>query len=81
MRLDTKALGLAGGTLWGAVILILTLVSLGNGYGESVLRLLLDIYPGYSISGTGAVVGLVWGFIDGFIGCYLFAWLYNRFAK
>ena len=35
------------------------------------------LYRGYSISPSGSVIGLVWGFVDALIGGAIFAWLYN----
>ena len=29
---------------------------------------------------TGAVIGGIWGFVDGVILGFIFAWLYNKFA-
>lgn len=79
MKLDAKALGLAGGILWGACVFLTTLWVTYRGGGEHLV-LLAKIYVGYSVSVAGAFVGLVWGFVDGFICGWLLAWLYNRFA-
>ncbi len=79
MQLDKKALALTGGILWGACVLLLTILALVVGGGDHLI-LLKKVYLGYSISPAGAVVGLIWGFIDGFIGGWLLAWLYNKFA-
>ncbi len=79
MELNRRAFGLAAGILWGAAVLIATVMALVLGGGEH-LSLLSRFYLGYSISPLGAVVGLIWGFIDGFIGGWLFAWLYNRLS-
>ena len=78
MTLNAKNLGIAGGIVWGAAVLIVTLVSVGTGYGVAFLTLLASLYPGYSISVVGAVIGLIYGFIDAFIGLYIFAWIYNK---
>jgi hypothetical protein len=37
-------------------------------------------YFGYSFSYLGAVIGGVWGLVDGAIGGFCFAWLYNKLA-
>lgn len=76
--LNAKNFGLAAGILWGAGMLIMTIASLLADYGTGLLNLIAGIYPGYSITWLGAVVGAVWGFADAFIGCYVFAWLYNK---
>lgn len=39
-----------------------------------------SIYVGTSASWGGAFIGLVWGFVDGFIGFWLIALVYNAFV-
>ncbi len=79
--LNEKALGLSGGILWGAVMLVTTWASVLWGYGTAFLGVMADVYPGFSVSWGGSIVGAVYGFIDGFIGLYLLAWIYNKFEK
>ena len=79
MTLNAKSLGLAGGVLWGTMMLIMTLLAVWAGYGTAMLNGIASIYPGYSIGYLGALVGLVYGFVDGFIGMFVLAWLYNKF--
>ena len=81
MVLNAKNLGLAGGILWGVVLLVMTLISVWTGYGAGFLNAIAGIYPGYSIEYLGSVVGLVYGFVDGFIGLFVIAWLYNWLEK
>jgi len=79
MKLDKKALGLACGLLWGGGLAFATLWVLLRGGGEH-LALLGRFYVGYSVSPLGVLIGLAYAFVDGFIGGWLLAWLYNRFA-
>ena len=79
--LNAKSFGLAGGILWGVFVLIMTLIATSTNYGAEFLNLLASIYPGYKINYLGSLTGLIYGFIDGFTGCYIFAWLYNKFEK
>ncbi len=76
-NIDAKRLGVAGGLLWAIFLFVWTLIANNNGYGQGWLDLLSEIYLGYSVSTTGAFIGLLWGFVDGFIGLFLLAWLYN----
>lgn len=80
MKLNVKALGLAGGILWGLAIFLLTYWFLLRGFEGKTLARLSNVYLGYSVTWYGGFVGLVWGFVDGFIGGALLAWLYNRFS-
>lgn len=79
--LNPKAFGLSGGVLWGLAMLVLTFVGMNAEYGASFFAFMMDVYPGYEMTMAGAFIGLVYGFLDGFIGLYLFAWLYNWFDK
>ena len=80
MKLNVRALGLAGGIVWGLAIFLLTYWFLIFGYEGVTLARLSNVYLGYSVTWYGAFVGLIWGFVDGFIGGALLAWLYNKFA-
>jgi len=80
MKLNVKALGLAAGILWGLAIFLLTYWFLLRGFEGKTLARLSNVYLGYSVTWYGGFVGLVWGFVDGFIGGALLAWLYNRFS-
>lgn len=84
MKLSVKGLALGLGILWGACIF---LVGIGNliwpGYGVAFLDLARSIYPGYGASGGfwGVIVGTLYGFLDGAVGGFVIAWLYNQFAS
>lgn len=79
--LNAKGLGLAGGVLWGLAMFIFTVISIYTGYGTMWLALMADVYPGYDITFTGSIIGLIYGFIDGFVGLFILAWLYNKFSS
>lgn len=81
MKLNAKALALAGGIVWGVGILVLTYWFLILGFEGGTLVKLKRVYLGYSVTWYGGFIGLIWGFVDGLIGCGLLAWLYNRFAN
>ena len=76
--LDAKRLGLAGGILGAIFMLVFTLISVGTGYAHEWLGHLTSLYPGYAVSVGGAIVGLIYGFIDGFVWFYLLAWFSNK---
>lgn len=80
MKLNVKALGLSLGILWGVSLLLLTWLFLIIGQPGNTLSKLSAVYVGYSVSWFGGFVGLIWGFVDGFIGGALIAWLYNKFT-
>ena len=77
--MSVKGFALAGGIVWAVGVLLLGLAALYiDGWGGAIVELLDSIYIGYEATPIGSVIGAVWGFIDGFIGCAAFAWLYNK---
>ncbi|MBT6068928.1 bacteriophage holin [Candidatus Peregrinibacteria bacterium] len=80
--LNPKALALSGGIIWGLGLFILTFLGMYvPGYGLSFFQFITDVYPGYGLDISGAFLGLAYGFLDAFIGLYIFAWLYNKFSN
>ncbi len=45
-----------------------------------LMRMLDHFYFGYSVSWGGGVVGGIGGLVDGAIGGFVFAWLYNKLS-
>jgi hypothetical protein len=76
--LKPKKLGFAGGILGGLIMLIATFLAITNNYGTEWLHMYANTHPGYTISKIGCIVGMVYGFIDGFVLLYLFGWIYNK---
>jgi hypothetical protein len=78
--LNAKKLGAAAGIIWGLCMFVCTLIAMHTGYAKAFLLLMKSIYPGYTISFTGSLLGFLYGFADAFIGFFLLAWLYNKFG-
>lgn len=81
MELRKRALGMAFGLVWGLAIMLGTWWLLIFGYKGEIISRLSQFYIGYSYSWGGAVIGLIWGFVDGFIAGVLIAWFYDLFCK
>ena len=82
-KLDRTALGLAVGTLSGLVVFLATLILIIKG-GRVVgpnLALLGQFFYGYTVTMTGAFVGLVYGFVIGFVVGWLIALLRNSLVS
>jgi len=80
MKLNPKAFGLAAGIIWGINWFFLTWwMILFEGITHDV-TLIGRWYRGYTVSPLGSLVGLVWGFVDGFLIGLMVAWLYNKLA-
>lgn len=80
MRLNLKALALSCGILWALCLFLVTLISLVTGYADALLEVVASIYPGYSVSAVGLILGLIYGFVDGAIAALIFGWVYNLFV-
>ena len=79
MQLKPLALGIALGTVWGVSLFITTWLSYFTGYGELFLKTLAEsIYPGYNISPLGSFLGLIYGFLEGFISATIIGIIYNK---
>lgn len=84
MKLNTLKLALAGGIIGGTCFAWATVASILNvpGFAPSTELLLASYGPwGYSISYPGALVGALWGFLEGFIWIGAFGLIYSRLAK
>jgi len=78
-RLDQTALGLAVGAVCGLTVFLatVTLILKGGPVVGPKLALLGQFFFGYTVTVSGAFVGLVYGFISGFV----FGWLIGFFRN
>lgn len=82
MKLKPLTLGLSLGLVWGGALFVTTWLSFFTGYGRAFLDVLaVSIYPGYTISPWGSVLGLVYGFVDLLIMGTLVGWIYNKIVE
>jgi hypothetical protein len=82
MRLSTKALAITSGLLWGGCLFFVAVINLAvPSYGADFLRGMGSVYPGFYSSRTfaDALLGALYGLVDGAIGGLLVGWLYNYF--
>jgi hypothetical protein len=82
LRLSARASGLGIGVLCGGGLFLATFVLAlrGGAWTGEHLGLLSQFFPGYSVSLTGAFLGLIYGLVVGGAAGYLLARVYNRFA-
>jgi len=78
---DTKALALTLGGTWGGGVFLLGLMAAFLEWGTPMVELLGSVYLGYGPTPVGSLIGLVWAFIDGAIGGFILAWVYNYFSR
>lgn len=77
LPLHKRALGVAAGVALGLMVFFGTLIQLERGSGGMPLVLLSEYYYGYTVSIRGALVGLFWGFVSGFVVGWFFAFCRN----
>jgi protoporphyrinogen oxidase len=78
-KLDGFALGVSAGTMTGILLFLGTIFLLlksGAVVGPN-LQLLDQYFPGYSLTFSGSLLGLAYGFVTGFVGGWGFAFLRN----
>jgi protoporphyrinogen oxidase len=78
-KLHPTALGLSVGIVAGFVLFLATLISVWQGGGDpqTNLSLLNQFFPGYQVSISGSVLGLLYGFVSGFAIGWFYAFLRN----
>ena len=81
MQLKPKALGLAVAVLGGAFWLVAMVLSLLSGLGELTLTAVGSLHPFFTYSWGGMVIIVIEHLVVGFIGGWIFAWIYNKFLS
>jgi hypothetical protein len=80
IRINTIIMAVTLGLLCGTILWLSTVVLLLRG-GFKVglhLSLLSVFFPGYSVTWTGAWIGLAWGFVSGALAGTVLYWSYAR---
>lgn len=79
--LHRSAMGLAFGIVFGTAVFLVTVISIDrDGHSARHVGLLSQFFVGYSVSLRGALIGLVWGFVSGYVLGWSFALLRNAFV-
>ena len=79
--MSIRAFALTTGIFGAATMFFIAWWLILNGNAEGPITLLERIYPGYSFTPMGSVIGAIWGFIDFAIGGAIIAWLYNKIKR
>jgi hypothetical protein len=83
LRLNARAWGMAFGLLGGLGLFIATMVLVLKG-GPQVgahLGLLANFFPGYRVTGVGAMLGFGYGFVTGYVVGWLISTVYGRASR
>ncbi len=81
MSLNTRALALASGLVWGVGLFLLTWWIIAFDGPSTDSTWIGRVYRGYSLTPAGSVAGLAWGFVDGAIFGAIFAGVYNALDR
>jgi hypothetical protein len=78
LPLHKRALGMAVGLTAGSLVALVTVAQLVlRPDPEFPLHLLGEYFYGYTVSWQGALLGLAWGFVAGFVGGWFVAFVRN----
>lgn len=82
MKLAVFPFAVAAGLTWGIAVVLLALMPM---FGWEAVQPFVDgiggVYMGYESSALGALMGLIWGFIDAGIGGLVFVLIYNGLVR
>ena len=81
MTLSPRALGLASAIVNGGFWFLAVTISLLTGLGDLIVQQWGALYPFFSYTWGGMVIVTVENVLLGFVGGWVFAWLYNRFQR
>lgn len=76
-KLDAIAFGIAWALVWGLGVFILYAGARFFDYGLPFVKVMNSVYIGARATIKGTVIATIWAVVDGFIGGYLLATIYN----
>ncbi|VAW59829.1 hypothetical protein MNBD_GAMMA11-108 [hydrothermal vent metagenome] len=79
-KLNVKGLAIALGSAWGFCMLFAGWASI-YGWAIEFVDIMGSVYIGYEATFIGAIIGAIWGFVDGATGGLMIAVIYNVVSK
>ena len=79
-KLSLKGLAIGLGSIFGIYIFIIGIAA-SFGWGNALVNSIGTLYIGNGPSFLGALVGLVYAFIDGAIAGLILGWIYNKIVE
>ena len=80
MKLNVRAFAHTLALTWGLGLFLMTwwLILLEGASNDPAF--LGRFYLGYTVSPVGSFIGLLYAMVDGWLGGFVIAWLYNKLA-
>ena len=75
--ISITSFAMACGTTWGLICFLMGILGLAFKKGLTTIDLIAEWYVGFAPTVQGALIGIGYGFVDGFIGGTILAWFYN----
>ncbi len=75
--LGKLALGLSIGTIWSISVLLVGLMATYTAWETPLIALIGSMYVGFDATLVGSFIGAGWALLDGFVGGFLVALVYN----
>jgi hypothetical protein len=79
--IEPTAAGLALGIFGGLLIALYTILCAYTGYGIEVETNFEALFPGYTLTLGGGIIGVIWVFSLGYLTGSILSWIYNKLAK
>jgi len=79
-KLNVKALTIALGSAWALCMLLAGWAAM-FGWSVKFVEVMGSAYIGFEPSFLGGIIGAFWGFVDGAVGGFVIAVIYNAIAK
>jgi hypothetical protein len=80
-KLSPKAFGLAFGTLWALIVVIMGIVAHFHPVGVWFVNSVKALYVGYEMTWMGVLIGTVMAFVHLFVKGFFLGAFYNFFNK
>jgi hypothetical protein len=80
-KANIVAIGIAVGAVSALIVVAYTFWAYFFGYGIEAEILFNGLFPGFSLTPAGAVIGGIWAFSLGYLFSALAAWIYNQLNR
>jgi len=76
--LNRNSFAMALGLTCAIAMLLVGMLGITGAVGEEGISVIGAFYRGFGLNASGVFIGMLWGFIDGLVGGWIFASIYNK---